>query len=104
MMEKEDETEPPTFPGYLANYQQRIRLRDLNFTHPGPSSEEKPRTAQIKAIQKFIVQLKSDNKNHEAILAEMEALNLSKYLEEISALMAACVTERDIRFFSEVPP
>lgn len=32
----------------------------------------------------------------------MQTLNLTKYLEEISALIANCVTEREIRFYSEV--
>jgi len=32
----------------------------------------------------------------------MQGLNLTKYLEEISALVASCVSEREIRFYSEV--
>jgi 6-phosphogluconolactonase (cycloisomerase 2 family) len=79
-----------------------MRLRDLNFHNNAPGSEGRPRTAQIKSIQKFIGRLKSDSKNFEAILCEMETLNLTKYLEEISALMPVCVTERDLRFFTEV--
>ena len=45
------------------------------------NSDNKPRSAQIKVIQKFIGRLKSDNKNYEAILIEMDTLNLTKYLE-----------------------
>lgn len=48
------------------------------------------------------MKLKVEGKNHEAVLAEMDTLNLSKYLEEISALIAGCVSEREIRFYSEV--
>jgi len=39
------------------------------------------RNAQIKSIQKFIGKLKTDNKNSEAIFAELETLNMSKYIE-----------------------
>jgi hypothetical protein len=56
-----------------------MRLRAVNFERRG-QSDPKPRSAQIKAIQKFIGRFRIDNKNHEVILAEMETLNLSKYL------------------------
>lgn len=39
------------------------------------------KTAQIKIIQKFIAKLKSDTKNYEAILAQLDTLNMSKYIE-----------------------
>ena len=77
-----------------------MRLRSPNFNHTGLPASSQPRTAQIKSIQKFIGRLKSDNKNYEAILVEMDTLNLTKYLEEISTLMAVCSNERDLRFFT----
>lgn len=43
-------------------------------------AEVRAKTAQIKSIQKFIVKLKSESKVYEAILTEMDSLNLSKYL------------------------
>jgi hypothetical protein len=91
-----------SFQTYNAVNQIRITLRDANFNHNGPSNEQRVRTAQIKTIQKFIGRLRTDNKNYEAILTEMEGLNLSKYLEEISSLMAVCVNEREIRFYTDV--
>lgn len=36
-----------------------MRLRDLNFKNTGPSNDGKPRSAQIKVIQKFIGKLKT---------------------------------------------
>lgn len=79
-----------------------MALRSVNFDRSSQALEGKQKTAQIKAIQKFIAKLRTDPKSHEAILAEMQTLNLSKYLEEISALIANCVSEREIRFYSEV--
>jgi hypothetical protein len=81
-----------------------MALRAVNFDRSSQGVEGKAKTAQIKAIQKFIAKLRSDPKSHEAVLAEMQTLNLTKYLEEISALIANCVTEREIRFYSEVLP
>lgn len=91
-----------SFQNYSAVNDTRITFRDANFNHSGPSNDQRIRTAQIKTIQKFIGRLRTDNKNHEAILAEMEGLNLSKYLEEISSLMAVCVNEKEIRFYTDV--
>lgn len=71
-----------------------MALRNINFNKSSRVTEVKAKTAQIKSIQKFIVKLKSESKIYEAILAEMDSLNLSKYLEEISSLIASCVTER----------
>ena len=79
-----------------------MELRNPNFHHLNTHGERQPRTAQIKAIQKFITKLKVDNKNYETIFTEMDGLNLSKYLEEISAIMATSVNERDLHFFTEV--
>ncbi len=91
-----------SFQAYKAINQTRINLRDANFNHNGPNNEQRARIAQIKTIQKFIGRLRTDNKNYEAIIAEMEGLNLSKYLEEISSLMAVCVNEKEIRFYTDV--
>ena len=71
-----------------------MALRNINFNKSSRVAEVKTKTAQIKSIQKFIVKLKSESKVHEAILSEMDSLNLSKYLEEISSLIASCVSER----------
>jgi hypothetical protein len=71
-----------------------MALRNINFNKSSRVAEVKTKTAQIKSIQKFIVKLKSESKVHEAILTEMDSLNLSKYLEEISSLIASCVSER----------
>lgn len=93
---------PLSFHNYNAINQARLTLRNANFNHSGPTNEQRVRTAQIKTIQKFIGRLRTDNKNYEAILSEMEGLNLSKYLEEISALIALCVNEKEIRFYANV--
>lgn len=58
-----------------------MALRSVNFDRSSQTLDAKPKTAQIKAIQKFIVKLKVEAKNYEAILAEMGTINLSKYLE-----------------------
>jgi hypothetical protein len=55
-------------------------LRSVNFDRSSQALEGRQKTAQIKAIQKFIAKLKGESKCHEAILGEMETLNLSKYL------------------------
>ena len=93
-MEQEEREEPPpiTLQLYQQNHAYRIALRQRNF-HPTPDHHT-PKTAAIKPIQKFIGKLRTEPKNHEAILKEMEGLNLSKYVEEISALVAQCVSER----------
>jgi hypothetical protein len=57
-----------------------MALRAVNFDRSSQGLEGKQKTAQIKAIQKFIAKLRSEVKSHEAILTEMETLNLSKYL------------------------
>lgn len=57
-----------------------MAFRSVNFDRASLSQEGKQKTAQIKAIQKFIAKLKGEVKSYEAILAEMETLNLSKYL------------------------
>lgn len=93
---------PLSFQSYNIINQTRLTLRNANFNNSGPNNEQRARTAQIKTIQKFIGRLRADNKNYEAILSEMEGLNLSKYLEEISALIALCVNEKEIRFYTDV--
>jgi hypothetical protein len=57
-----------------------MALRNINFNKSTRVVEAKAKTAQIKSIQKFIVKLKSESKVYEAILTEMDSLNLSKYL------------------------
>ncbi len=93
---------PLSFQNYNIINQTRLTLRNANFNNSGPNNEQRGRTAQIKTIQKFIGRLRADNKNYEGILSEMEGLNLSKYLEEISALIALCVNEKEIRFYTDV--
>ena len=52
------------------------------------------RTAQIKVIQKFIGKLKVDNKNFEALLNELDTLNMAKYVDEVSNIIASSVQEK----------
>jgi hypothetical protein len=54
--------------------------------------DERGRNAQIKIIQKFLGRLRVDNRNWESILSELSSLNLSKYQEEISNVIANYVT------------
>lgn len=71
---------PIPYENYIKNYEQRIKLRNINFNSNRAVLDPKPKISQIKAIQKFIGKLKVDNKNYEAILNEVDTINLSKYL------------------------
>lgn len=85
------------------SYEQRIKMRKLNFQPEERGEiEQKPKTSQIKTIQKFINRLKGDAKNGEALLLEMSGLNLSKYLQEIAFIIANSVCEKDISLYTEV--
>lgn len=60
------------------------------------------RSSKIAQIQKFTSKLKSDNRNLEGLMAEMQQLNLTKYLEELAAIIAETVTEREVDQLAEV--
>ena len=60
------------------------------------------KTAAIKTIQKFISKLKSESKNQQQILQEMDGLNLSKYTDQIANIIVNSLTEKDIAFYTEV--
>lgn len=52
------------------------------------------RISKINQYQKFASKLKTENRNLEALVVEMQTLNLTKYLEEIATIIAETVTDK----------
>lgn len=52
------------------------------------------RISKINQYQKFASKLKTENRNLEALVIEMQTLNLTKYLEEIATIIAETVTDK----------
>lgn len=60
------------------------------------------RISKINQYQKFASKLKTDNRNLEALIVEMQTLNLTKYLEEVATIIAETVTEKEVELLAEV--
>lgn len=43
-----------------------------------------------------------DAKNYEAVLAELDGLNMAKYIDEVSNIITNSVQEKEIPFYAEV--
>ena len=80
---------------YAENCRRRILLRRRNFEERDDDFGAKQRkSAQIKVIQKFIGKLKTEPKNYEALLTELDTLNLAKYVDEISNIISGSVQDK----------
>lgn len=55
------------------------------------------KTSKVSSINKFTSKLKTDNRNIEQLITEMETLNISKFLDEIAIIIASTTTTSEVK-------
>ena len=60
--------------------------------------------SKVNSINKFTSKLKTENRNIEQLIQEMETLNISKFLDEVVTIIVTTLKLGEVRSLAEVSP